>query len=307
MGEWIEKRGMQTPRHDLAAVAVEGRIFAISGADDLTVHDVEMYDVETQTWYPAPPIPTNRGWLGADLLDGKIYVAGGKTIQTPEMRRRTGLDYHFISRDNLEVFEVRTQVWSTLQPMPRGHRAGVAVTACGGKIWVIGGNTMDPADQRIVDWVEIYDPQKAEWSDGPSLPRPIQGVNVATVDGVIYGVGGVSPEDPDNQFRNEMLVLDPSVGKWEERAPQPTGRESSGTAVLDGKIYTFGGRKPHYSDANEVYDIASDTWTVETPMPQGSAWLSACTVGRQIFAMGGAYSLPGEGYKWLHDLHEYVP
>ena len=101
MGEWIERRGMQTPRHDLAAVAVADRIFAISGADDLTVHDVEMYEVATQTWYPAPPIPTARGWLGADIIDGKIYVAGGKTIQTEEMRRRTGVDFHFISRDQV--------------------------------------------------------------------------------------------------------------------------------------------------------------------------------------------------------------
>ena len=42
-------------------------------------------------------------------------------------------------------------------------------------------------------------------------------------------------------------------------------------------------------------------------MPVGKAWLSACTVGDRIFAMGGAYSLPDAGYKWIHDLHEYVP
>ena len=304
MGEWIERRGMQTPRHDLSAVAVEDRIFAISGADDLTVHDVEMYEVATQTWYPAPPIPTARGWQGADIIDGKIYVAGGKTIQTEEMRRRTGVDFHFICRDDLEVFDVRTQRWSALQPMPRGHRAGVAVTACNGKVWVIGGNTMDPVDQRLVDTVEIYDPVKAEWSDGPSLPRPTQGINVATVDGIIYAVGGVTRDQPE--FRPELFVLDPAVGKWEPMAPQPTGRESSGITVLDGRIYTFGGR-PDYSPATEVYDTAKDSWTTETPMPVGCAWLAACTVGEQIFVMGGAYGLPGEGYKWLHDMREYVP
>ena len=309
MGEWVERRGMQTPWHDLAAVAVDDRIFAISGADDLTVHDVEMYEVATQTWYPAPPIPTARGWLGADILDGKIYAGDGKTIQTEEMRRRTGVDFHFISRDDLEVFDVRTQRWSALQPMPRGHRAGVAVTACDGKIWVIGGNTMDPADQRIIDRVEIYDPQAAAWSDGPSLPRPTQGINVVTVDGIIYAVGGVAVVGDGNdepQFRRELFVLDPRVGTWEELVPQPTGRESSGITELNGKIYTFGGR-PDNSTATEVYDIASDSWSVETPMPVGRAWLGACTVGEQIFAMGGAYSLPGEGYKWLHDMHEYIP
>ena len=99
MGQWLERRSMPTPRHDLQSVAVNGSIYAISGADDLTLHVVEVYDVENDVWIQGPPIPTARGWLGADLLDGRIYVAGGKTIQTSEMRIRTGLDYHFISRD----------------------------------------------------------------------------------------------------------------------------------------------------------------------------------------------------------------
>ena len=307
MAEWLERRSMPSPRHDLQSIAVNGSIFAISGADDLTLDVVEVYEVETETWVPGPPIPTARGWLGADLLDGVIYVAGGKTIQTSEMRKRNGVDYHFLSRDSLEALDIRTQRWSILEPMPRGHRAGVAVTACDGRIWVIGGNTMDPADQHIVDRVEVYDPQAAAWSNGPSLPRPLQGPGATSVDGRIYVVGGISDENPDKQFRDELLVLDPAVGKWEELAPQPTGRESCAVAVLDGRIFTFGGRDPSYCDSNEVYEIASDSWTVEAPMPVGKAWLGACTVGDKLFAMGGAYKLPGDGFKWIHDLHEYVP
>ena len=52
MGEWIERRGMRTPRHDLADVAVEDRIFAISGADDL-----EVFDVRIQRWSALQPMP----------------------------------------------------------------------------------------------------------------------------------------------------------------------------------------------------------------------------------------------------------
>ena len=307
MGQWLERRSMPTPRHDLQSVAVNGSIYAISGADDLTLHVVEVYDVANDAWIQGPPIPTARGWLGADLLDGRIYVAGGKTIQTSEMRIRTGLDYHFISRDCLEVLDVRTQQWSVLEPMPRGHRAGVSVVACAGKIWVIGGNTMDPRDQRIVDRVEVYDPQAAEWSDGPSLPRPLQGPGVAAWEGRVHVFGGCTDKDPDNQFRDEQYVLDPAVGKWEPLAPQPTGRESQGVALLDGCMYTFGGRDPSYTASNEIYDFARDSWTVAEPMPVGKAWLDACTAGDRLFAMGGAYALPGGGHKWIHDLHEYVP
>ena len=82
---------------------------------------------------------------------------------------------------------------------------------------------------------------------------------MVTVDGVIYAAGGVSDEDPDQQFRSELLVIDPGIGRWEELAPMPTGRESCGITVLDGKVYTFGGRSPLYRDSNEVYDICGES------------------------------------------------
>ena len=65
MGTWIQRTSMPTPRHDLQAIAVNGSIYAISGANDLTVDAVEIYDVATDSWTRGPSIPTRRGWLGA--------------------------------------------------------------------------------------------------------------------------------------------------------------------------------------------------------------------------------------------------
>ena len=50
MGNWIKRTSMPTPRHDLQSIAVDGKIYAISGADDLTLDVVEIYDVERDTW-----------------------------------------------------------------------------------------------------------------------------------------------------------------------------------------------------------------------------------------------------------------
>ena len=101
MGTWIQHAPMPTPRHDLQSIAVNGTIYAISGADDLTVEVVEIYDVVSDTWTQGPPIPTKRGWLGAARIDRRIYVAGGKTIRTPKEKKAYGHDYHFTSRDKL--------------------------------------------------------------------------------------------------------------------------------------------------------------------------------------------------------------
>ena len=308
MGTWIQRTPMPTPRHDLQGIAVGGTIYAISGANDLTVDAVKIYDVTTDQWTAGPAIPTRRGWLGADRIGNKIYVAGGKTYRPPEERKAHGNDYHFTSRANLEMLDLDTHTWSARAPMPAGPRAGLGVTACKGKIWAIGGNTMIYQDQRIVDRVEVYDPSTDTWTPGPTLPRPTQGPTVATHNNLIYLTGGISDADPQQAVRSEPYVLDPDVGHWEILAPVPTARESSGVTVLNDLIYTFGGKDAQQikSPATEIYDIAADRWFADTPMPVGRCWLAACTVGDRLFAMGGAHHIKG-GYKWLDDLDEFIP
>ena len=109
---------MPTPRHDLQAIAVNGSIYAISGANDLTVDAVEIYDVATDSWNRGPSIPTRRGWLGAARIGRKIYVAGGKTYRPPEARKPYGYDYPFTSRDNLEVLAWTTRPGRCWRPCP---------------------------------------------------------------------------------------------------------------------------------------------------------------------------------------------
>ena len=68
MGVWIEKAPMPTRRHDLQAIAVEGEIYAISGAGDYTVHAVEIYDV-AQRHLAAGTVHSHVArvvWRGAD-------------------------------------------------------------------------------------------------------------------------------------------------------------------------------------------------------------------------------------------------
>ena len=313
MGQWIERAPMPTPRHDLQAIAVDGEIYAISGADDLTLDVVEIYDVATDTWRVGPPIPTARGWIGAALLDGKIYVGCGKTIRTPEEKERTGDDAHFTPRDALEALDLATQTWSVLAPSPRGPRAGVTLAACLGKIYIIGGNTM--TDSRLFETVDVYDPETGEWDAGPEFPYGLQGPNAISVDDRIYVFGGLRRDVPrEESYVLDAHVLDPKVGQWEPLAPMFTRRESMGiTLTPDGRIFTCGGHHnmgedplDHYADTTEIYDIQADAWTREAPLPERKAWLDAATVGDRIFAMGGAYKLPGPGFKWIDDMHEFI-
>ena len=83
--------------------------------------------------------------------------------------------------------------------------------------------------------------------------------------------------------------------------------------MADGRIFTCGGHHNlsddpigHYANETEIYDTKSDSWSSEAPMPERKAWLDAATVGERIFVMGGANKLPGPGFKWIDDMHEFV-
>ncbi|HMA23674.1 MAG TPA: hypothetical protein VKP00_06760, partial [Gemmatimonadaceae bacterium] len=72
------------------------------------------------------------------------------------------------------------------------------------------------------------------------------------------------------------------------KAPMPSKRGGLASAVLDQRIHTFGGERPDGVFANhEVYDPASNHWSVETPLPTPRHGFAAVTAGGRIYVMGG--------------------
>ena len=120
------------------------------------MHVVEIYDVASDTWRPGPPIPTQRGWFGAARIGDEIYACGGKRVRTEEEKQQTGDDYHFEIRDSVEVLNLKTQTWSVAAPLSK-PRAGLVAVVCKGKIYAVGGNSMNAEPeigQQHLDRVE---------------------------------------------------------------------------------------------------------------------------------------------------------
>jgi hypothetical protein len=66
-------------------------------------------------------------------------------------------------------------------------------------------------------------------------------------------------------------------------------RVSPASAVLNGKLYVFGGADTNYQVLNTVesYDPAANAWTAETPMPTARADASASEINGTIYVIGG--------------------
>ena len=152
-----------------------------------------------------------------------------------------------------------------------------------GELWVLGG--FDAAS-RIVELVEIYDPQAGEWRRGPDLPLPMHHANVAVVDGTVYVAGYLT--GPSFAAQGAVFALGSSA-TWERRRsmPEGTGRGASGVAVADGLLYIAGGFRGSAVDDLSAYDPATDTWTVLAKLPAPADHLVAGAIGGIVYAAGG--------------------
>ncbi|MFS0657136.1 kelch repeat-containing protein [Bacillus sp. 179-C3.3 HS] len=78
---------------------------------------------------------------------------------------------------------------------------------------------------------------------------------------------------------------------WTKRADLPEERLHSSTAVVDGKIFVFGGSsEKSFSNKNTyVYDPQKNEWTSNANMPRERTDSTAVTIGKKIYVIGGAY------------------
>src|SRR5438046_8645596 len=72
---------MPTARDHLAAVAFEGRLWAMGGREAFLGSQyatVEIYDPATNGWYAGTPLPAARGGLAAAVLTDRVFAFGGE-------------------------------------------------------------------------------------------------------------------------------------------------------------------------------------------------------------------------------------
>jgi len=126
---------------------------------------------------------------------------------------------------------------------------------------------------------------QSSWSSVAPLITPRGGLCVATVNGKIYAIGGLSDGVPVNV--NEMY--DPGSNTWTSETPMPTARSGCAAAVYGDEIYVVGGEvgNNEYVGNNEVYNPSTNSWTTEASMPTPRAYLSTSVVNGKIYLIGG--------------------
>jgi N-acetylneuraminic acid mutarotase len=157
-----------------------------------------------------------------------------------------------------------------------------------------GGVTNDNRHTVAVHYV--YDPKKNKWEESTPLPFPREHFNLIALDGKIYAIGGRMENFSQNMQTIYSLDLHDANAHWKALPVMPIARSATAAAVLDGKIFVFGGERfGGVFNNTEMFDPVTQRWSELTPMPVGRHGSGAVTVGNMIYLPAGGVVYGGSG------------
>ncbi|HEV2079545.1 MAG TPA: kelch repeat-containing protein [Allosphingosinicella sp.] len=230
---WSLGPTLPQPIHHTHAAAVGGKLYLIGGEVDGAstgkpekfVADTWVHDPAVGGWAKRSPMPTARSGGGKAVIDGKIYVAGGRPP----------------GGSAFEVYDPATDKWEKLPDLPT-QRNHLAMVALNGKVIVAGGRTGPGAMAERVDVVEIYDPKTRRWSKGAPLPAPRGGVTGAVHAGCMFVFGGEGERTHVLGLTPNTYGYDPRSDRWTKLRDLPIAVHGlKGSAVIGGRIFLPGG------------------------------------------------------------------
>jgi hypothetical protein len=238
----------------------------------------------TDSWMQKATVPrTFFEFPGqAGVLNGKIYaIISNQNFQLAD----TGYT---------DVYDPDANGWTEKTPIPI-YIGYYFTAACQNKIYVMGDANNVPTLN------EAYDPATDTWTAKTPMPTSREWIQANVVGDKIFVIGGIKWHSQSNaEVYQVNEVYDPSNDSWSVMAPIPTGVCSYASAVLDGKIYIFGGTSRVVHDGNptvvnlvQIFDPQSNSWSQGTPLPANISGMGACaTTGvwapKRIYVFGGA-------------------
>jgi hypothetical protein len=180
---WAYKTPMSLPRWDFGITVFQNKIYVIGGDLSKDGHPEanEVYDPATDSWTSGAPMPNFEGFAFADItsavVDNKIYVFSSGE------REHNGVF--------TQIYDPETDEWSSGAPIPIMIDYACAVSTSGifapKRIHVLG---VDYDGHEGESGHQIYDPTEDMWTIGTALSAPRHGLGLATIDDLLYAIGG---------------------------------------------------------------------------------------------------------------------
>jgi N-acetylneuraminic acid mutarotase len=245
----------------------------------------------SNTWLIRAHMPTNR----TGVATATVTNAAGQSI----VYAIGGLGNTRVSSDKVTAYNVATNTWTYVRPLPK-HLAGTnGAGAINGRIYVSGGYS-----NPDFPWIQMYmyDPTRNTWTAKSNIPIVTNenrdeyaagGGVTGVIGGKLYVVSGCfEVEDPYGIFEKCSPLFfryNPVTDKW-VRLPDPFPNDANifspyAGGVIDGKFYVMGGNRAWAKFA--VYDPATNQWTPKTPLSVGRPGAATAVLDGKLYVMGG--------------------
>ncbi len=187
-GAWTAMRPMPHPQAEAVCQSLGGFIHVVGGrapsgsrnrdwSDHIDTDEHWVYDAAADRWRDLAPLPTPRNSTAGAVLNGVLYVFGGRTVSEGNTAA-------------VEVYDPLSDRWEQARPMPKAQ-GGLAAAALNGKIYVFGGEYFGSGGGVFAEAWE-YDPRADRWRAVAAMPRPRHGLGAVAVGEAIYVIGGAA-------------------------------------------------------------------------------------------------------------------
>ena len=169
--------------------------------------------------------------------------------------------------------------WERVASMSQ-RRSYIAAAQVGRYVYAAGGMVGETG--RPLATFARYDTARDRWRTLSPLPVATRAAAAASVDGVVYVIGGTTSDG------NTRAVWAWDGDAWRAKAPLPEARFNHAAVAVDGRIWILGG----FAGGREhgdvfVYDTQADLWRRGRSLPRPTHAFGAVALGGEIWLIGG--------------------
>ncbi|OKP92273.1 hypothetical protein A3842_02555 [Paenibacillus sp. P3E] len=257
---WIPKASMHVKREHFALAESNGKIYVFGGFQSLGnnipytfLNSVEEYDPTNDVWTVKAEMPTARMAMGAATVKGRIYVVGGMTGSNG------------VTTSVVEEYNPATNLWTKKTNIPTA-RSQYGIGIFNDKIYIVGGFTPQSKETNII---EVYEPGSDTWTTSSAVSPSLNIGNYGSITykGNFYFIGYFG-----------SFIFSPSTETWTSMPALPNPREGLGLGILNGRLYSIGGRVAQTPDVYEYILEKGNTDPDPGPEPTGSRAILTITL-----------------------------
>lgn len=228
-------------------------------------------------WTEKKALPIAQAGGAAAMVRGTMVMAGGTDWEN-------GVKLWL---REVQLYDTATDQWRMGPVLPRGLAYGPS-TVSGEKLEIYGGTDGVTASRRIY----VLNARMDAWTEAGLAPTGTVLGQAARVGRTVYLMGGCE-DVADLTTCSDAVWMREDGKSWKKIGKLPAGPvANAATAVLDGKVYLFGGcsmaeGKLRNHAEGWVFDPAAGSWKALRNLPAANRGITAAEAAGKVFLFGG--------------------